>query len=74
MFVLITLGHSLLIVCKGLGNYLQLGTTLDDSIGEAYDKTARLFDLEWEGGGGKALEKMAKNGVPVCILLFYSFF
>jgi tRNA A37 threonylcarbamoyltransferase TsaD len=48
----------------GIGKYIQLGTTLDDSIGEAYDKTARLFDLEWEGGGGKALEKMAKKGIP----------
>jgi N6-L-threonylcarbamoyladenine synthase len=62
--LLISGGHSLLIVCKGIGHYLQLGTTLDDSIGEAYDKTARLFDLEWEGGGGKALEKIARNGIP----------
>jgi N6-L-threonylcarbamoyladenine synthase len=61
--LLISGGHSLLIVCKGIGHYLQLGTTLDDSIGEAYDKTARLFDLEWEGGGGKALEKIAKQGL-----------
>jgi len=62
--LLISGGHSLLIVCLGIGIYIQLGTTLDDSIGEAYDKTARLFDLEWEGGGGKALEKIARKGVP----------
>jgi len=62
--LLISGGHSLLIVCLGVGKYLQLGTTLDDSIGEAYDKTARLFDLEWDGGGGRALEKIAIKGVP----------
>jgi N6-L-threonylcarbamoyladenine synthase len=62
--LLISGGHSLLIVCLGIGKYIQLGTTLDDSIGEAYDKTARLFNLEWEGGGGKALEKIAKKGIP----------
>jgi len=61
--LLISGGHSLLIVCLGIGKYIQLGTSLDDSVGEAYDKTARLFDLEWEGGGGKSLEKMAKLGI-----------
>jgi N6-L-threonylcarbamoyladenine synthase len=60
-----SIGHSLLVVCRGVGQYQQLGTCDDDSVGEAYDKVARLFDLEWDGGGGKALEKIAKLGIPV---------
>eukprot|EP01126_Amoeba_proteus_P052153 TRINITY_DN6275_c0_g1_i3.p1 TRINITY_DN6275_c0_g1~~TRINITY_DN6275_c0_g1_i3.p1 ORF type:complete len:323 (+),score=68.53 TRINITY_DN6275_c0_g1_i3:708-1676(+) len=52
----------MILVCGGVGSYVLLGTTLDDAIGEAFDKTARLLDLGWEGGGGKALEIAAKNG------------
>jgi len=57
--LLISGGHTMLLVCKGVGEYIQLGTTLDDSIGEAIDKVARMLDLEWDGGGGKAVEKLA---------------
>jgi N6-L-threonylcarbamoyladenine synthase len=65
LFLVSLSGHTLLIVCKGVGQYVELGGTLDDSVGETYDKMARLFGLEWEGGGGKPLERIARDGVPV---------
>lgn len=55
-------GHNLLILAHGLGHYVQLGTTIDDAIGEAYDKTARLLGLDMGRGGGPALEELAREG------------
>jgi len=46
----------------GIGKYKILGGTLDDSLGEAYDKTARLIGLPVGGGGGPAVERLAKTG------------
>ncbi|KAK4535839.1 hypothetical protein CDCA_CDCA06G1864 [Cyanidium caldarium] len=57
-------GHCMLLLARDLGQYSILGGTLDDSIGEAYDKTARLLGLEWGGGGGPALERLAREGNP----------
>ncbi|KUF91948.1 tRNA N6-adenosine threonylcarbamoyltransferase [Phytophthora nicotianae] len=51
---------------KSLGDYELLGNTLDDSIGEAYDKVARMLDITASGGkgvhGGKLIEDMAARG------------
>lgn len=55
-------GHNLLILAHKLGHYLQLGTTIDDAIGEAYDKTARWLGLDMRKGGGPALEELALEG------------
>lgn len=55
-------GHNLLILAHDLGKYVQLGTTIDDAIGEAYDKTARWLGLEMGRGGGPALEELALEG------------
>uniref|UniRef100_A0A1D1YP78 N(6)-L-threonylcarbamoyladenine synthase n=1 Tax=Anthurium amnicola TaxID=1678845 RepID=A0A1D1YP78_9ARAE len=55
-------GHNLLILARGLGHYVQLGTTIDDAIGEAYDKTARWLGLDLRKGGGPALEELAMEG------------
>eukprot|EP01127_Copromyxa_protea_P020987 TRINITY_DN7105_c0_g1_i1.p1 TRINITY_DN7105_c0_g1~~TRINITY_DN7105_c0_g1_i1.p1 ORF type:complete len:370 (-),score=60.12 TRINITY_DN7105_c0_g1_i1:335-1444(-) len=63
MTVLISGGHTMILVCLNVGEYMQLGTTLDDSIGEAFDKVARELQLDWDGGGGKAVEKIAKEGI-----------
>lgn len=57
-------GHNLLILAHKLGHYLQLGTTIDDAIGEAYDKTARWLGLDMRKGGGPALEELALEGDP----------
>lgn len=60
--LLISGGHNLLILARNVGNYVQLGTTIDDAIGEAYDKTARWLGLDMSKGGGPALEELAHEG------------
>jgi N6-L-threonylcarbamoyladenine synthase len=55
-------GHSQLLVCAGVGAYRQLGTTLDDAAGEAFDKSAKLLGLAQPGG--PAIEAAAKHGNP----------
>ena len=47
---------------NGLGKYKRLGTTIDDALGEAFDKTAKLLGIEFPGG--PKLEKFAENGNP----------
>lgn len=59
--LLVSGGHNVLLKVEGVGRYTILGQTLDDAIGEAYDKTARLLGLPVGGGGGPALEKLAKE-------------
>jgi len=43
-------GHTQIIAVLGVGHYVRLGTTVDDAIGEAYDKTAKLLGLAYPGG------------------------
>ena len=63
LLVLVSGGHSQILFCQGLNNYAHLGGTVDDSLGEAYDKVARSIGLTFaEGGSG--VEKLAKNGNP----------
>eukprot|EP00850_Spirogloea_muscicola_P006463 SM000030S11472 [mRNA] locus=s30:853873:858106:+ [translate_table: standard] len=62
--LLVSGGHNLLLLAHGLGRYTELGTTLDDALGEAYDKTARLLGLDLSRGGGPALESLALEGDP----------
>ncbi|KAG2597068.1 hypothetical protein PVAP13_5KG213600 [Panicum virgatum] len=62
--LLISGGHNLLVLAHSLGQYVQLGTTIDDAIGEAYDKTARWLGLDMRKGGGPALEELALDGDP----------
>ncbi|KAK9143351.1 hypothetical protein Syun_012751 [Stephania yunnanensis] len=54
-------GHNLLILASDLGHYVQLGTTIDDAIGEAYDKIARWLGLDMRRAG-PALEELAREG------------
>ncbi len=58
--LLVSGGHSMLIAVRGLGDYTLLGTTLDDAVGEAFDKTAKLLGLGYPGG--PALAKLAEAG------------
>ena len=58
--LLVSGGHSMLIGVTGLGEYELLGTTLDDAVGEAFDKTAKLLGLGYPGG--PALAKLAEDG------------
>lgn len=58
--LLVSGGHSMLISVSGLGEYSILGTTLDDAVGEAFDKTAKLLGLGYPGG--PALAALAEDG------------
>ena len=58
--LLVSGGHSMLIAVAGLGEYELLGTTLDDAVGEAFDKTAKLLGLGYPGG--PALAALAEDG------------
>ncbi|KAK3160661.1 hypothetical protein QOZ80_1BG0062660 [Eleusine coracana subsp. coracana] len=65
--LLISGGHNLLVLAHDLGQYVQLGTTIDDAIGEAYDKSARWLGLDMRKGGGPALEELALEGNPEAV-------
>ena len=67
--LLVSGGHCQLLKCLGIGRYEVLGGTLDDSLGECYDKTARLLGLPVGGGGGPAVERLAQDGNPTSIPL-----
>jgi len=58
--LLVSGGHSMLIAVEALGDYRVLGTTLDDAVGEAFDKTAKLLGLGYPGG--PALAALAEGG------------
>ena len=62
LLLLISGGHSQFLSVNGLDNYTRLGTTIDDALGEAFDKTAKLLGIEFPGG--PKLEKFAKKGNP----------
>jgi len=55
-------GHTQIVAVLGVGDYVRLGTTLDDAIGEAFDKTAKLLGLGYPGG--PQVEKEAIGGNP----------
>ena len=55
-------GHSLLVDVQGIGCYRVLGTTRDDAVGEAFDKTAKVLGLGYPGG--PAIAKAAQKGNP----------
>ena len=67
--LLVSGGHCQLMKCQGIGDYTILGGTLDDSLGEAFDKTARLLGLPVGGGGGPAVEQLALEGDPTAVKL-----
>ena len=60
LLLLISGGHTQLLVAKGVADYTILGTTLDDAAGEAFDKVAKILGLGYPGGA--AIERRAKNG------------
>jgi N6-L-threonylcarbamoyladenine synthase len=55
------------VAVEGLGRYRRLGTTLDDAVGEAFDKAAKLMGLPWPGG--PHLERLAAQGDPGAVPL-----
>ena len=62
LLLLISGGHSQFLNVQGLGKYKRLGTTIDDALGEAFDKTAKLLNIEFPGG--PQIEILAEKGDP----------
>ena len=60
LLLLVSGGHCQLLIVKGVGQYKRLGTTIDDALGEAFDKTAKMLGLGFPGG--PAVEKAAAKG------------
>ncbi len=62
LMLLVSGGHTQTLLVEGVGRYRRLGTTIDDAIGEAFDKTAKLLGLGYPGG--PEVEKAARAGDP----------
>lgn len=62
LLLLVSGGHTQLISVEAIGQYKRIGSTIDDALGEAFDKTAKLLSLEYPGG--PAVEKWAERGDP----------
>jgi N6-L-threonylcarbamoyladenine synthase len=62
LLLLISGGHSQYLSVERLGKYKRLGTTIDDAVGEAFDKTAKLLGIEFPGG--PQIEILAEKGDP----------
>ena len=60
LLLLVSGGHTEFTVVEGFSRYKRIGTTVDDALGEAFDKTARLLNLGYPGG--PEIEKIAKKG------------
>lgn len=60
--LLVSGGHTMLVKVEGLGRYTLLGESLDDAVGEAFDKTAKALGLPYPGG--PALAALAERGDP----------
>ncbi len=62
LLLLVSGGHCQLVAVEGVGRYRRLGGTVDDAVGEAFDKTAKLLDLGYPGG--PAVERAGEAGDP----------
>lgn len=62
LLLLVSGGHTQLLVVHDCGHYTRLGTTIDDALGEAFDKTAKLLGLGFPGG--PEVERWAAQGDP----------
>ncbi|MGI4776248.1 MAG: tRNA (adenosine(37)-N6)-threonylcarbamoyltransferase complex transferase subunit TsaD [Janthinobacterium lividum] len=67
LLLLVSGGHCQFVAVKGLGKYQILGQTLDDAVGEAFDKVAKMLSLAFPGG--PEIEKVAKLGNPMRYVL-----
>jgi N6-L-threonylcarbamoyladenine synthase len=67
LLLLVSGGHCQLLRVDGVGRYKRLGTTIDDALGEAFDKTAKILGLGYPGG--PAVERLAREGDPSAVPL-----
>jgi N6-L-threonylcarbamoyladenine synthase len=62
LLLLVSGGHCQLLAVEGVARYRRLGTTIDDALGEAFDKVAKMLELGYPGG--PAVERAARRGDP----------
>jgi N6-L-threonylcarbamoyladenine synthase len=67
LLLLVSGGHCQIVEVRGLGQYRRLATTIDDALGEAFDKTAKILGLGYPGG--PAVERLAREGDPRAVPL-----
>jgi N6-L-threonylcarbamoyladenine synthase len=67
LLLLVSGGHCQLLLVEGVGAYRRLATTIDDAVGEAFDKTAKLLGLGFPGG--PAVERAAEKGDSAAVPL-----
>lgn len=65
--LLVSGGHCQLLRVEGAGRYKRIATTIDDALGEAFDKTAKILHLGYPGG--PAVERLARQGDPDAVPL-----
>jgi len=63
LLLLVSGGHTQLVAVKGVGDYMRLGSTVDDAVGEAFDKVAKMLGLPYPGG--PQVEAQAEKGDPL---------
>lgn len=62
LLLLVSGGHTQILLVRGIAHYVRLATTIDDALGEAFDKTAKLLGLDQPGG--PSVERRATSGDP----------
>jgi N6-L-threonylcarbamoyladenine synthase len=67
LLLLVSGGHCQLLEVRGVGDYRRLATTIDDAVGEGFDKAAKLLGLAYPGG--PAIEQLATGGKPMAVPL-----
>jgi N6-L-threonylcarbamoyladenine synthase len=67
LLLLVSGGHCQILRVEGTGRYRRLATTIDDALGEAFDKTAKILGLGYPGG--PAVERLARSGDPAAVPL-----
>ncbi len=67
ILLLVSGGHCQILRVEGVGRYIRLATTIDDALGEAFDKTAKILGLGFPGG--PAVERLAMEGDPRAVPL-----
>lgn len=65
--LLVSGGHCQILRVDGVGRYRRMATTIDDALGEAFDKTAKILGLGYPGG--PAVERLARDGDPRAVAL-----
>ena len=67
LLLLVSGGHCQILRVEGVGEYRRVATTIDDALGEAFDKTAKILGLGFPGG--PAVERLARQGDPAAVPL-----